>query len=265
MIPKIVHFIWLQGEAHLRAHQPVFWQNVLRSREIFGNEWQVKLWDEETILPLVSSFPGLAGRYAALDKLAMKADVARFAILKEYGGIYLDVDFLVERSLAPLCNLANEPYVALRRLRFGSFLQSILNGTLSSTPESLQNYLIISSAKHPLWELLLQHVVTFRRRSAFEHPALYYARFTCLNALGRAVDRYRKQHPKPTPVIFITHVTDFYGKHVGKGNWAGWLTTYGRTRHAVAQDLNWLCAASLMGNVVLLALLMLVMILLGRI
>lgn len=258
MIPRIVHFIWLQGEAHLREHAPEYWENVRRTRELFGDHWEVKLWEEPALLEVIAQVaPQVLQRFESLDRSAMKADVARFVLVKAYGGIYLDIDFIVTRSLEPLCHLAQEPYVALRRLRFGSFLHSVLNGTLASEPESLQTYIIISSPQHPLWDLLIDHIARFRPRGFLEHPGIYYTRFTCLNALGRAVHRHRCAHPQDYPVIHITHLSDFYGSHIGKGEWAGILTTYGSTRRTLAQNLNWLCASSLAINAILLVLLIL--------
>lgn len=255
-IPRTVHFVWFQGEAHLRQHEPGYWANVQRTRELFGEGWDVKLWDEPAVVRVIEqAAPHVMPRFAALDEPAMKADIARFALMKVYGGIYLDIDFIVYRSLEPLCRLTTEPYVALRRLRFANFIHAVLNGTLRSTPESLQTYVIISSAGHPVWDRLLDHIARFRRRRFLEPRGLYYTRFTCLNALGRAVYEHRLQYPQQFPVLHITHVSDFFGSHIGLGTWAGVLTTYGGPRRTLVSSLNWICVLSLVANVLLLLLL----------
>lgn len=255
-IPKIIHVIWFQGERHMRSHARDYWENVERTRLMMGLDWQVRLWDEASLEPVLAAIgPAVRERYRSLGRLAMKADLARFCLLKIYGGIYLDADFIVRRNLGPLTRLADEPYVAMRRCRLGSFVHSLLNGTFSSRPESLQTYILVSPPEHPLWDLLIEHIVTFRRQYVFEPNALYYTRFTCLNALGRAVDRYLRERPDGSPILFITHLSDHYGKHVGKGEWAGLLTTYGAFRHSFIQELGWFLAVSLLLNLSFIALL----------
>jgi mannosyltransferase OCH1-like enzyme len=139
-IPRRVHFIWLQGVEHLLASEPAYFANLDRTRELMGPDWEVRLWTRSDIRDLLGSKrPELLERFDSIAEPAMQADIGRFAILEAYGGIYLDVDFIVTRSLAPLLCLADEPYIALRRLRVGSFIHSILNGSLSAQPESLQN------------------------------------------------------------------------------------------------------------------------------
>jgi hypothetical protein len=91
----------------------------------------------------------------------------------------------------------------------------------------------VSPPDHPVWDIVLKHIQAFRKKRLFEHRALYYSRFTCLNALGRAVTSYKNMGGTPTPVIYITQLTEAYGQHVGKGSWAGILTTHGWIRHSL--------------------------------
>jgi hypothetical protein len=88
-----------------------------------------------------------------------------------------------------------------------------------------------------------------------EPDGLYYTRFTCLNALGRAVQRFQQEEPEGPPILFITHLTEYYGRHVGRGEWAGMLTTYGAFRHEFVKDLGWFLFLSLLANLILLGVL----------
>lgn len=251
-IPRILHFVWLQGEVHLREHACEYWENVQLAKRLVGDSWDVRLWDEKSLESHIQNIsPDVWRRFRMLDEPAMKADIARFVLLKEFGGVYVDVDFIIRNSPEPLCNLASGPYIALRRLRFGNFVNSLLNGTLSCTPESLQTYIIISAPGIPVWDFLLEHIASFRRRRLWEHPGVYYARYTSLHALGKAVHRYQTTVREPHPVIYITHVSEHYGLHVGRGEWAGMLTTHGRLRHSFAVGLNWYFVVSLVINVML--------------
>src|SRR5690348_3226061 len=89
-IPKIVHFIWLQGPEHLQLHRPSYWENVQRTKSIFGQLWEIKLWDAAAIEALIrADAPSVLSRFLDLNRAAMKADIARVVILRRYGGIYL--------------------------------------------------------------------------------------------------------------------------------------------------------------------------------
>jgi len=257
MIPKIVHYIWFQGEQDMQQSQSEYWKNVQRTKELFGPCWEVRLWDEQSLSKLVAQVaPTVLERFNSIDQLAMKADIGRYVLLKEYGGVYLDADFLVARSLEPLCYLTSGPYVALRRLHFSNLVHSLLNGTISSKPESMQTYLLISNPQHPLWDILIEHIAHFRNPYFFEPAAFYYCRYTSLTALGWAVHRYKTEtiKEKQTPIIHITHISEFYGSHIGKGEWAGWLTTYGNIRRLLSHHLNWFAACSVAVNVILIIL-----------
>jgi hypothetical protein len=244
--------VWLQGADDLAKKEPAYSANVSRTAELMGRDWEVYLWAQEDVRRLLAARrPKLLVRFESLREPAMQADIARFAILEAHGGIYIDVDFFVARSLAPLIRLADEPYLAVRRLRVGSFVHSALNGTLAAHPESLQNYILIGPPGHPVWDIVLTHIENFRLKRPLEHRALYYSRFTCLNALGRSVDKYKNNGDSCTPILYITQLTETFGLHVGKGSWAGIFTTYGRFRHSLYESLNWLCALSLVANAIL--------------
>lgn len=99
-IPRSVHYIWLQGEAHCRAHSPINARS-LQSWKDFCKSYDLEFcfWDEgalcEEIWPAVPDWVPLL--YDQLKTAAGKADVARAAILWACGGWYADADFEVVR------------------------------------------------------------------------------------------------------------------------------------------------------------------------
>jgi len=91
-IPKIFHQIWL-GNTEL----PLPFQ-VLRDHTLnLHPTWEYKLWTEKNLPPLINQ-----KLYDSQERLFYKADVLRYEILAHYGGIYLDTDFLIYRSIEPL-------------------------------------------------------------------------------------------------------------------------------------------------------------------
>lgn len=82
-IPRIVHQIWIQGEL---PQQYQAWANTWKN--IPG--WKYTLWTDKEIrqLPLKAR-----EAYEKADGYGIKADIARYEILRLYGGICPDIDF----------------------------------------------------------------------------------------------------------------------------------------------------------------------------
>ena len=90
MIPKIIHYVWLgKGKKNARILKCIeSWKKYMPDYEII--EWN------ETNLPKINDF-----FYHAYEnkKWAFASDVARLFILYNYGGIYMDTDVEVIKSL----------------------------------------------------------------------------------------------------------------------------------------------------------------------
>jgi len=92
MIPKIVHFIWMQGYNELPAIQ----HRCVQSWVTKNPEWRVKLWSAEDLPNLLNSW------VMDTNDPVLISDVARFEIIYQLGGIYLDCDI---ECLQPIDNL----------------------------------------------------------------------------------------------------------------------------------------------------------------
>jgi mannosyltransferase OCH1-like enzyme len=96
MIPKTIHYCWFSGEK-----KPVIitkcidtWKNVLSDYEFF--EWNLEKFNKD-INPFVS-------QALSEKKWAFAADYFRLWVLFNYGGIYLDCDVIVNKSLDRFLN-----------------------------------------------------------------------------------------------------------------------------------------------------------------
>ena len=95
MIPKKIHQIWISKDP-----VPSFFQGYMRKLRDMHPAWEYRLWDLQDISPLL---PRVAlDAYAAGMHPALVSDIGRFAVLKEYGGIYLDADCEPVKPLDPL-------------------------------------------------------------------------------------------------------------------------------------------------------------------
>ena len=90
-IPKIIHYCWFGRGAY-----PDVMKKCIDSWKRFCPGWQLMLWDESSFD--VSAVPWTQQAYAA-KKYAFVADYVRLKVLREYGGVYLDID---QELLRPL-------------------------------------------------------------------------------------------------------------------------------------------------------------------
>ncbi|MDE5745026.1 MAG: glycosyl transferase [Paramuribaculum sp.] len=84
MIPRIIHYCWFG-----RKPLPKLARKCIRSWHKYLPGWEIKEWNEDNFN--VTQIPFTAEAYNA-GKYAFVSDYARFAILAEHGGVYLDTD-----------------------------------------------------------------------------------------------------------------------------------------------------------------------------
>ena len=92
MIPRRIHYVWVGSKLpdHQRAN--------IETWRVSNPDFEIVQWDEDNI---DFSHPRIRDAYKA--KLWAKvADIARLMAISQQGGLYLDVDFHLYRSLTPL-------------------------------------------------------------------------------------------------------------------------------------------------------------------
>ena len=94
MIPKIIHYCWF-GNKNI----PKLERHCMESWKKFLPDYEIKRWDETTFDVNSSSFTKAA--YDA-KKYAFVADYVRLFALTNYGGLYLDTDIEIIKSLSDL-------------------------------------------------------------------------------------------------------------------------------------------------------------------
>jgi mannosyltransferase OCH1-like enzyme len=97
-IPKILHQIWLGRE------MPDFEKRLCNQvRQSLPSDWQYILWTEKTINNL-KNFKNI-DLFNATPSFGQKSDILRYSILHEYGGVYMDTDFLLLQDFNELLDL----------------------------------------------------------------------------------------------------------------------------------------------------------------
>lgn len=97
-IPRYLHFIWVGEE----AAPPKVSENVIQWKNMM-EDWNVRIWTNDDLT--LDNFPKkLLDRVHKAQKGAQKADILRYYIVYQYGGVYLDTDMTPYRTLNPIFN-----------------------------------------------------------------------------------------------------------------------------------------------------------------
>ena len=96
MIPKLIHYVWLGGNDLGEKEKKCLesWQNILP-------DYQIMRWDDSKIAQFKNEYFEQAYQN---KQYAFASDYIRLKVLYEYGGIYMDTDEEVLRSLDGFLN-----------------------------------------------------------------------------------------------------------------------------------------------------------------
>ena len=95
MIPKIIHYCWFGGNA-----LPELEQRCLASWHQHMPNWEYKWWNEKTFD--IAAAPQYVRQAYEARKYAFVSDYVRLWALEKFGGLYMDVDFMVYRPFDEL-------------------------------------------------------------------------------------------------------------------------------------------------------------------
>lgn len=119
MIPKIIHYSWIGSEIPDDVEIQInAWKKVLP-------EWEFMLWTTENWN--VNSYKFSQEMYEK-KKWPYVTDVLRLDVLYRYGGVYLDTDMLIKKSLNEF--LSNKLVMGFQ------YENSVLTGLIMSEPEN---------------------------------------------------------------------------------------------------------------------------------
>ena len=81
MIPKIIHQIWIGDQSKRPTEMMQTWQDM-------NPDWEYMLWTDDN-LPEISN----RIQFDAMKELAGKADILRYELLHNYGGVFYGCRF----------------------------------------------------------------------------------------------------------------------------------------------------------------------------
>jgi hypothetical protein len=157
MIPKIIHNIWIQGYEKLPNENKVTYANIKK----LNPEWDFMIWDDEMIKKMLKKYPSIyniyikTSNYTEIDNNTIKSDVARYIIMKEYGGLYFDIDFNCTSSFdelflsEPNGTKKNTIYIASSNTNLWSYINPFQKTKYCSCFMAMDK-------NHPIWEIVIQ-------------------------------------------------------------------------------------------------------------
>jgi hypothetical protein len=101
MIPKIIHQTWKTNKL------PNILENIYKYNININNDYEYYMWTDDNSGKNINNFimkeyPELYKVYSKIELGVQKSDLARLAIMHYYGGIYIDLDILLVKSLNDL-------------------------------------------------------------------------------------------------------------------------------------------------------------------
>ena len=168
-IPKNIFQSWKHNKGFPEHPYPVDLQ--IDSVKQYNSDYNYQLFTDEMIGDFVKDkFPDFAYCFEKLPPIK-KADIWRYMVLYEYGGIYLDIDCICLKSFDDLINtdaafIVGKEYNANDK-HWGE--------NLTCSQESYANWIILSEAKNPVLEKMLEKALTvLETEENLDYQALSY-------------------------------------------------------------------------------------------
>lgn len=122
LIPRIIHYCWIGGNP-----LPELAEKCIASWLQYMPDWEYMRWDESNFD--IAKAPLYVQQAYEARKFAFVSDYVRLWALEQYGGLYMDVDFMVFRPFDDLM----DKYPAFAGYE-GSKRQPVMQGVIASEP-----------------------------------------------------------------------------------------------------------------------------------
>ena len=95
VIPRILHQSWKSKKLPWR------WKHAIAAVKRWHPEWEYRLWDDEMINVYVQEhYPDFYPIFSGFSRNIMRADVMRYILMHDFGGMYCDLDYEFIRPYA---------------------------------------------------------------------------------------------------------------------------------------------------------------------
>ena len=143
-LPKLIHQTWKTAKV------PEHWSAAQRSWRGLHPSWTYVLWTDADIEAYIRARHGPAwALFEALPWAIQRVDLWRYFVLRDFGGLYVDLDIMATQSVEPYAHLARG---------------SIQLVPSANTPSAFTNALMLSdtsSLAHEFWTACIAHVEAY--------------------------------------------------------------------------------------------------------
>ena len=95
-IPKIIHQVWINDtwkDSSLKKDVPEKWKKSQQEWQRLHPDWKYILWTDDLVLSFIEkNYPEYLEFYKNYEYLIQRADMIRYFILYDFGGVYSDLD-----------------------------------------------------------------------------------------------------------------------------------------------------------------------------
>lgn len=160
-IPRRIHHILL---GPLNDSPPLNWMKARNScLELHSHYEQFYYWtDENSEEFLLKYYSWFLPTWNSYETLIQKADALRYFVLYHYGGIFLDMDLSCRLRLDSLLNYLDHRISSMEQIFFA----------VKAFPVGISNGFMISTAKHPLLEIVLRNLKSYHRNFLLPHATI---------------------------------------------------------------------------------------------
>jgi hypothetical protein len=198
MIPKIIHNIWIQGYENLPNENKTNYMNLKK----MNPEWDFMIWDNDMIKNLLKKYPDIyelytKNTYNAYEKDSIKSDIARYIIIKEYGGLYFDIGYTCNSSIDELFNGKNMKINPKNAIYISSSKIDLLDYIYPFQKPEYSSCFMAMDKNHPIWEKVIQKL------------KFADTKYQIQNALDITLQE-NKNETNPYPIILFDKVNGQY-------------------------------------------------------
>jgi hypothetical protein len=193
-IPKIIHNIWIQGYEHLPVD---IREKHLRIKKM-NPDWDFIIWDEKMIIETLKKYPKVHKIFKNINSysgfignMASKSDIARYVIMKEYGGLYYDMDF---DCISPLDELFQSQSSSTPAVYIASSKIELLDYVYPFNKPKYCACFMAFEKEHPVWEKVFKKIKQAKNKYD----------------IGSALDRTLQENENTYEIVNLEKVNGHY-------------------------------------------------------
>lgn len=224
---KIVHQVWF-GTIPNKTSAKKAYSSMKQYREswkLHNPDWFHVEWSKKMCNSLVTTFyPEHSELYKNYKYEIQRCDAIRYLILHRYGGWYVDMDYVCNRSLRE----AHEKFTN------DIYLVQSPNGTIGQDTDHVSNSLMYAIPQHAFWKQLMLELEKNQNLPYWYTKHLTVMFSTGPGILNRAYAKYKyKYRVKSLPwklfhpygikddVRSLRLSDEIFAAHIGKSTWIG--------------------------------------------